>query len=76
MKNPFEVLDPEELAIFEWQFRMTGGFKTSLMETIGRADEGNKDRLAVGFPTEVAGYRKYAYVDGWWESVLKKMSEA
>ncbi len=50
-----------EKAVIKWQFRLNGDFKTALWEAIKRADEGNLDRLALGFPDEVAGFRQWAH---------------
>ena len=66
----------EEQAVICWQFKYDGGFFTALWEAISMADEQNLDRLAEGFPTEVAGYRKYTRESGWWSSVEKRWRES
>ena len=40
---------------------MLGGFHTALFFAIEKADDINLERLAKGFPDEVAGYRAWAY---------------
>lgn len=74
-KNPFKVLNPEELAVYEWQFKMSGSFKTALMEAIARADQDNLAKLASVFPNEVFGFVSFSRFDGWWEKVLKKVDQ-
>jgi len=69
----FESLSPDEKFIVEWQSGMLGHFRTALIEAIGRADEGNLEKLARGFPHEVAGYLKFTREDGWWQGVEKKL---
>lgn len=61
-----------ELFIVEWQYGMLGDFRKSLIEAICRADEMNLIKLSMGFPDEVEGYKNYARVDGWWETIQEK----
>jgi len=49
--------------IIQWQFRILGDFHTGLFQAISRADEGNLDRLRLGFPDEVDGYKAWAHGD-------------
>lgn len=49
--------------IVKFQFRLLGGFGTALANAICAADENNLDRLALGFPEEVSGYRAWVYGD-------------
>ena len=70
--NNLENLDESERFVYEWQFGMLGGFKRSLIETIGRADGCNLDLLRLGFPDEVLGYENYTRIDGWWQNVKIK----
>lgn len=55
------VESDEAKAVVRWQFRLFGDFYKTLFDAIVRADEKNLDRLAKGFPVEVAGYRAWAY---------------
>lgn len=66
------VMNAEEKAIFDWQYRQMGSFRKNLMEAICRADEDNLERLELGFPNEVRGYLKYGSVAGWWDEVKRK----
>ena len=67
-----ENLEPDELFIVKWQFRMLGDFNTALIEAIARADINNRAKLAQGFPVEVKGYINYTEQEDWWETVQKK----
>ncbi len=49
--------------VISWQFRMLGDFQTALVQAIVRADEGNLERLAQGFPMQVEGFRAWSYGD-------------
>ncbi len=48
-----------ETLIIMWQFRMLGGFKAALFEAIRLADPENLERLARGFPEEVAAFKEW-----------------
>lgn len=71
-----DALEPEELAVFEWQYRLCSHFYAALWEAIKRADDNNLDMLRLGFPTEVVGYYRFSNVSGWWPAVEKKFQEA
>jgi len=49
-------LIPAEKWVVKWQFRLLGDFGTALAEAITRADDNNLERIAKGFPDEVAGF--------------------
>lgn len=42
--------------VVRWQWRLLGDFQQALSEAIKRADDGNLDRLRLGFPDQVAGF--------------------
>ena len=67
-----ETLTPGERFIVEWQFNITGDFKTSLANALMYADTHNIERLRKGFPDEVEAYQNYTNTKGWWEDVRKK----
>ena len=46
-----------EKAVVKWQWRLYGDFYTALWHAIKLADDQNLERLARGFPYEVAGLR-------------------
>ena len=71
----FKELTPEEDWIAKWQYRYLGHFHKALFEAICVADEENLDRLSLGFPDEVEGYRKYTRQAGWWKEVQKKIGK-
>ena len=64
----------EEKIIYEWQYRMMGGFYTSLMKTISSADEINLSRLSRAFPEHVSAYRKYIGEHGWWQDARRNVN--
>lgn len=65
-------LSKSEEFVILWQYRMSGHFKTALADAIGLADEGNLEKLRLGFPDEVQGYINYTQVEGWWKEVQRK----
>ena len=65
-------LTPGEQFIVDWQFRLTGDFRTALANAIRTADSSNLDLLAQGFPDEVDGYRKFHNEAGWWQRTMDK----
>ena len=46
----------EAKAVLKWQFRLYGSFFTALFDAIKLADDGNLERLRLGFPVEVTGF--------------------
>jgi hypothetical protein len=58
-----DLWTPSEKFVIKWQFRLLGDFHGALIDCIKRADERNMERLAEGFPTEVDGFRQWAYGD-------------
>ena len=70
-----EGLTSEEDWIAKWQYGYLGHFHSALFDAICAADEGNLDRLSLGFPDEVEGYRKYTQQAGWWKKVQKKIGK-
>lgn len=70
-----DVLSPSELFIYKWKLGILGDFKKSLMHTITLADSSNLSRLEEGFPMEISAYKCFAYIDGWWQEVEKKVAK-
>lgn len=70
-----DILTQKELFIYKWQLGILGDFKKSLMHTVTKADESNLSRLEEGFPMEVSSYRCFAYREGWWQEVEKKVAK-
>ena len=58
----YEKLNEIERAVVDWQYRLCGDFRKALWEAIARADEGNLQRLRLGFPNEVDGYLAFRAV--------------
>ena len=65
---------PEEQFIIRWQFGL-GDFRTSLIHTIMMADDKNIELLGLGFPLEVAAYKRYHTDSGWWQKVERRYCE-
>ena len=74
--NLLKNLSPSEKFVYEWQYRMLGGFGTSLAEAIARADSVNTAKIALGFPDEVSGIKRFQHEPGFWEGVQRKVSDA
>lgn len=49
--------------VVRWQFQLLGDFETALMGAIARADDGNLEKLRIGFPDHVAGYLNFTRGD-------------
>jgi hypothetical protein len=65
-------LSKGERFIVDWQYRMLGGFFSSLAEALTRADTVNREKLRRAFPDETQAMIDYKETDGWWENVIKK----
>lgn len=68
----YKDLTPSEKFVFEWQYRMAGGFGTMLAHLFCKADAGNFNRLALAFPAEAEGMNAYLHEAGWWTEVERK----
>jgi hypothetical protein len=51
--------DESDKWVVKWQFRMLGSFETALSQAIKQADDDNLTLLALGFPVQVEGYRRW-----------------
>jgi len=71
LKNVSEA----EYELYYWQFSDGDNFSTRLFQAISKADTSNLNKLAKGFPEEVAVYRRYANDDGYWDDVQKRIKE-
>lgn len=56
-----DMFDEGEKWVVKWQFRLLGDFETALAQAIIKADDKNLARLALGFPTQIDGFRRWAY---------------
>lgn len=65
----YKDLNEEQKAVYDWNYRVVGGFKKALWEAITMADDQDLKALEAGFPVEVGGYLKYRKVRGWWQEV-------
>lgn len=65
-----------EIKLCEWQYELSGGFYSSLFNTMSHADSFNLMRLSVGFPEEVEAFRRFGNEEGYWESLQKEWRKA
>ena len=71
-KVSLDKLEPDELAVFKWQYDLNGDFYSALFNAIKLADDTNLNNLIKGFPIEVEGFNKYRLVPMWWSEVKRK----
>ena len=64
---------PEEMLIFQWQYKALPHFETALMDAISLADNTNLNRIAQMYPIHVKGFVLYNTKEGWWDSVQQKL---
>lgn len=74
-QKALDALNPAQLAVVKWQYRLHGSFYTALWKAIEFADESNLDSLRLGFYVEVSGYRLFRDVPGWWQDVEEKVAK-
>jgi len=58
-----DEFDAADKWVVKWQFGQLGGFYSALFDAIKQADGSNLNRLALGFPEQVEGFRRWAYGD-------------
>ncbi len=61
--NQDSAWSDSEKYVIMWQFQLLGDFQSALTQAIVRADEDNLKKLESGFPTQVHGFRQWAYGD-------------
>ena len=64
-----------EIKFCEYKLQRTGGFYTSLFQTIFKADDNNRAKLAMGFPDIVEVCNRYGGESGYWELLVDKYNE-
>lgn len=69
----FKQQDVGVQSLIKWQFGEHGGFHTTLWKAISTADGHNLHCLSLGYPLEVAAYRRYAGEMGWWQNLLEQL---
>ena len=71
-----ENVTEAELDLYYWVHDQLGSFSTNLFKAISFADTRNLSKIALGFPEEVAAYKRYANEEGYWfelkQRILKK----
>ena len=76
MQIDISNLTDGEVELVKWQYRLHGGFNTTLWSAIAQADEGNLARLRRGFPDEVNAYLRFSREGGYWEDVQSRAGVA
>ena len=61
-----------ELLFMMYKTGRSGEFYTNLFNAIQSADTINKRRLAVSYPEEIAAFRNYQDVSGYWEALQER----
>jgi len=69
----YTKLSKGEKFIADWQMCIQGGFKSSLLNSISKADENNRASLRLAFPEEVDAFMKFRTESGWWTALAKKL---
>jgi len=69
----YAKLTPGERSLYEWQFKMSGGFFTSLWDAISRADSQNLYHLEKAFPSHLKAWGRYQGESGWWEELVERV---
>ena len=69
------ILDRGEQFVWDWQYRLLGGFKESLAHTIQQADTNNQMKLLLAFPVEVQAIIDYQSKEGYWTSIQDKIDK-
>lgn len=68
--NP-NKLNAGEIELIQWQYKGDmGHFRNAVWKAIQNADNGNLERLRLGFPDQVDAYLRYIGEDGYWQDVL------
>lgn len=52
-------LKEARLEVYFWQWGAASGFYSQLFNLIGKADEGNRERIRSGFPLEVQAWEQW-----------------
>jgi hypothetical protein len=61
-----------EMHLYEWQFGTAGGFMLDLFRLLGHSDSTNLTKLSLGYPSEVAAFRRYRSEPEYWAKIQKK----
>lgn len=67
----WDLLDEEQKALVEWQYRLCGDFKKALWNAITHADDGNLELLKRVYPVEVYAYLKFSREPGYWRETVE-----
>ena len=71
-----QPLSSAEWELYFWRIGTAGSFITALFNVAARADLNNLARLSLGFPDEIAVYRRYADLPGYWEALQRRATPA
>jgi 2-oxo-4-hydroxy-4-carboxy--5-ureidoimidazoline (OHCU) decarboxylase len=68
-----KTLTKGEQFVYEWQYRMLGGFKAKLADCISHADRQNQAKMLKAFPEEAQGIINFQSLEGYWDSIQDKV---
>lgn len=66
-----QISEAEETFCF-YKLGLTGSFMTSLISTIFKGDEGNRNKIALGFPELVDVCNKFNRNKGYWSDLVDR----
>ena len=69
----FGKLDKGTKDLVLYKQGLASDFRRKLFHVIERADDGNLELLARGFPLHVRAFKNYAFVTGWWRELTGKL---
>ena len=64
-----ESLSLGERHLFDWYYKVAGGFFGSLFDLMSHADSENLQKLSKAFPEEVEAFMNYRNVPGYFEAL-------
>jgi len=71
--NEYTEITKGDQFVWDWQYRMLGGFMAKLADCIAHADTSNQKRLVKAFPEEAQAIIDFQSKKGYWTSVERKM---
>lgn len=72
-REEFGKLNKGTQDLVKYKYRWASDFIRELFHVIERADDGNLDKLAKGFPEHVEAYRNFAFKSGWWRELVDRL---
>lgn len=75
MEKNLIYLNKGEMKFMEWQLHMSGSFFKALVEAMMRADDDNRQKLALGYPELMQAVVDYQNKDGYWQDLQNRYAE-